>query len=152
LRLFGFWHEGAVRDEKRPALRVYLAVGVGAALGSLLRFLSGVVIVSVMGLSGLWATGFANLVGSFVIGLFAALSAPDGRLLVGPAGRQFVMGGICGGLTTFSAMSLDTFNLLLQGNVPLAGFYLTLVVLLSLAAAWIGHVLAVRLNRSRGLK
>jgi len=128
-------------------VRVYLAVGVGAALGSLLRFLSGVLIVSVMGLSALWATGFVNVVGSFVIGLFAALTAPDGRLLVGPAGRQFVMGGICGGFTTFSAMSLDTFILLLQGDIPLAGFYLVLVVALSLVAAWVGHVVAARLNR-----
>lgn len=128
-------------------MRVYLAVGVGAAIGSLLRFLSGVLIVSVMGLSGLWATGFVNVVGSFIIGLFAALTAPDGRLLVGAAGRQFVMGGICGGLTTFSAMSLDTFTLLLQGDIPLAGLYLVLVVVLSLMAAWVGHVLATRLNR-----
>jgi CrcB protein len=128
-------------------LRVYLAVGVGAAIGSLLRFLSGVLIVSVMGLSGLWATGFVNVVGSFIIGLFAALTAPDGRLLVGAAGRQFVMGGICGGLTTFSAMTLDTFTLLLQGDIPLAGLYLVLVVMLSLMAAWVGHVLATRLNR-----
>lgn len=128
-------------------MRVYLAVGVGAAIGSLLRFLSVVLIVSVMGLSGLWATGFVNVVGSFIIGLFAALTAPDGRLLVGAAGRQFVMGGICGGLTTFSAMSLDTFTLLLQGDIPLAGLYLVLVVMLSLMAAWVGHVLATRLNR-----
>ena len=128
-------------------MRVYLAVGVGAAIGSLLRFLSGVLIVSVMGLSGLWATGFVNVVGSFIIGLFAALTAPDGRLLVGAAGRQFVMGGICGGLTTFSAMSLDTFTLLLQGDIPLAGFYLLLVVMLSLVAAWVGHMVAARLNK-----
>jgi CrcB protein len=128
-------------------LRVYLAVGIGAAVGSLLRFLFGVLIVSVMGLSALWATGFVNVVGSFIIGLFAALTAPDGRLLVGPAGRQFVMGGICGGFTTFSAMSLDTFILLLQGDIPLAGFYLLLVVALSLIAAWVGHMLAVGLNQ-----
>ena len=134
-----------MRDERRAALRLYLAVGCGAAIGSLLRFLSGV-IVSGMGLSALWATSFVNVVGSFVIGLFAALTAPDGRLLVSPAGRQFVMGGICGGFTTFSAMSLDTFILLLQGDIPLAGLYLVLVVAFSLVAAWVGHILAMRLN------
>jgi CrcB protein len=113
----------------------------------LLRFLSGSLIVSVMGLSALWATSFVNVLGSFVIGLFAALTSTDGRLLVSPAGRQFVMGGICGGFTTFSAMSLDTFILLLQGDIPLAGLYLVLVVAFSLVAAWVGHILAVRLNR-----
>jgi CrcB protein len=128
-------------------LRLYLAVGCGAAIGSLLRFLSGILIVSVMGLSALWATGFVNVLGSFVIGLFAALAGPDGRLLVSSAGRQFVMGGLCGGFTTFSAMSLDTFILLLQGDTPLAGLYLVLVIAFSLLATWIGHIQAVRLNR-----
>jgi CrcB protein len=132
-------------DARKTVLRLYLAVGCGAAIGSLLRFLSGIMIVSV-GHSALWATGFVNVLGSFVIGLFAALTAPDGRLLVGPAGRQFVMGGICGGFTTFSAMSLDTFILLLQGDIPRAGLYLVLVVALSLVAAWVGHILALRLN------
>jgi len=136
-----------MRGERKTALRLYLAVGCGAALGSLLRFLSGILIVSAMGLSALWATGFVNVLGSFVIGLFAALTGPDGRLLVSPAGRQFVMSGICGGLTTFSAMSLDTFILLLQGDLPLAGLYLMLVVAFSLVAAWVGHILALRLNR-----
>jgi CrcB protein len=104
-------------------------------------------IVSAMGLSALCATGFVNVLGSFVIGLFAAMTAPDGRLLVGPAGRQFVMTGICGGFTTFSAMSLDTFILLLQADVPRAALYLVLVVALSLVAAWVGHMAATRLNR-----
>src|SRR6202790_2448763 len=136
-----------MEQARRTALRLYLAVGCGAAIGSLLRFLSGVLIVTGMGQSALWATGFVNVLGSFVIGLFAALTAPDGRLLVGPAGRQFVMGGICGGFTTFSAMSLDTLILLLRGDIPLAGLYLVLVVALSLVAAWVGHILAVRLNQ-----
>lgn len=135
-----------MRDERLVALRVYLAVGCGAAFGSLLRYLAGILIVSVMGLSALWATSFVNVLGSFIIGLFAALTAPDGRLLVSPAGRQFVMGGICGGFTTFSAMSLDAFILLLQGDIPLAALYLVLVVVLSLVAAWVGHMVAMRLN------
>jgi fluoride exporter len=135
-----------MRNERLIALRVYLAVGCGAAFGSLLRFLSGIFIVSVMGFSALWVTSFVNVLGSFIIGLFAALTAPDGRLLVSPAGRQFVMGGICGGFTTFSAMSLDAFALLLQGDIPLAGLYLVLVVVLSLVAAWLGHLVATRLN------
>lgn len=135
-----------MRDGRRVALRIYLAVGCGAAIGSLLRFLSGILIVSIMGLNALWATSCVNVLGSFIIGLFAALAAPDGRLLVSPTGRQFIMGGICGGFTTFSAMSLDAFILLLQGDIPLAALYLMLVVMLSLLAAWVGHLVAGRLN------
>jgi CrcB protein len=128
-------------------LRVYLAVGCGAAIGSLLRFLSGVLIVSALGLSPLWTTAFVNVVGSFVIMCFATLTGPDGRLLVGTEGRQFVMSGICGGLTTFSAMSLDTFGLLLDGDPMAAAIYLAMVVGLSLAAAWAGYGVAARINR-----
>ena len=135
-----------MRDERRVALRIYLAVGYGAAIGSLLRFLFGILMVSGMGFNALWTTGSVNVLGSFIIGLFATLAAPDGRLLVSPAGRQFIMGGICGGFTTFSAMSLDAFILLLQGDIPLAVFFLMLVVTLSLLAAWVGHLVAVRLN------
>ena len=78
---------------------------------------------------------------------FATMTGPDGRLLVGPAGRQFVMAGLCGGLTTFSALSLDAFLLLLEGDRPLAAIYLVTVIVLSLAAAWIGYMLAAWLNR-----
>ena len=131
----------------KQALRLYLAVGCGAAIGSLARFVSGYVIVSQLGLSALYATAFVNVVGSWIIMFFATLTRPDGRLMVGPAGRQFVTGGFCGGLTTFSAMSLDTFILLLEGDVGLAATYLVSVVVLSLAAAWLGYLMAARLNR-----
>ncbi|CAN7677321.1 fluoride efflux transporter CrcB [Phyllobacterium sp. LjRoot231] len=127
--------------------RPYLAVGCGAAIGSLLRFLSGFVIVSGFGQSALWVTAFVNVVGSFVIMLFATLTGPDGRWLVAPAGRQFIMGGICGGFTTFSAMSLDSFMLMLQGDMFRGALYLGAVVSFSLAAAWAGYMLAVRINR-----
>jgi CrcB protein len=128
-------------------LRLYLAVGCGAAIGSLLRFLCGILIVSVLGLDPLLPTAFVNIVGSFVVMFFATLTRPDGRLFAGPATRQFVMGGLCGGFTTFSAMSLDAFNLLLEGELVLAGIYLTVVVILSLAAAWIGYALATWIDK-----
>lgn len=131
------------------ATRLYLAVGCGAAVGSLARFLSGYVIVSLLGMSALWSTAFVNVVGSWIIMAFATLTGPEGRLTVGPAGRAFVMAGFCGGLTTFSAMSLDTFILLFEGDLPLAAAYLVSVVGLSLAAAWLGYLMASRLNRLR---
>jgi fluoride exporter len=134
-------------DKRAATLRLYLAVGCGAAIGSLARFLCGLVIVSLLGQSALLATAFVNIVGSWVIMFFATLTSSDGRLMVGPAGRQFVTSGLCGGLTTFSAMSLDTFMLLFEGDLKLASAYLVSVVVLSLVAAWIGHVMAVGVNR-----
>ncbi|TIW17249.1 MAG: camphor resistance protein CrcB, partial [Mesorhizobium sp.] len=105
------------------------------------------VIVSLLGFSALLATAFVNVVGSWVIMFFATLTGPDGRLMIGPTGRQFVTGGFCGGLTTFSAMSLDTFILLFEGDLGLAATYLVSVVVLSLASAWLGYAVAVRINR-----
>ena len=137
----------ASSGNQSSVLRLYLVVGCGAAIGSLLRFLSGVVIVSVLGLSPLLPTAFVNIVGSFIIMFFATLTGPDGRLLAGPVTRQFVMGGICGGFTTFSAMSLDAFVLFLERDFVLAGIYLAAVIISSLAAAWIGYALAMSINK-----
>ena len=141
---------GRAMTDRQTAMRLYLAVGCGAAIGSLARFLSGYVIVSLLGLNALFSTAFVNVVGSWVIMAFATLTRPDGRLMVGPASRNFVMAGFCGGLTTFSAMSLDTFILLFEGDLPLAVTYLISVVGLSLAAAWLGYLMASRLNRLPG--
>src|SRR5690349_6770632 len=105
-------------------LRLYMAVGCGAAIGSLLRFLTAVAVLSTPWLSPLLSTAFVNVVGSFIIMFFATMTGPDGRLLVSPVARQFVMSGICGGLTTFSAMSLETFMLFWNGNASLAAAYL----------------------------
>ncbi|MFQ0815359.1 camphor resistance protein CrcB [Brucella anthropi] len=128
-------------------IRLYLAVGSGAAIGAFLRYFSGWIIIAVLDANPLWGTSFVNVVGSFIIMFFATLTGPEGRWLVGPARRQFVMGGICGGFTTFSSMSLDTFLLLLKGNVLLAAFYLCALVFCSLAAAALGFLIARRINR-----
>ena len=63
-----------------------------------------------------WATLVANVSGSFLIGLIAALTGPDGRLLVAPELRLFLMVGICGGYTTFSSFSLQTLTLAQGGE------------------------------------
>jgi CrcB protein len=124
--------------------RLHLAVGCGAGIGALLRFVTGLA-VAAAGLPAVAATGLVNLAGSFVIGAFVTLSGPGGRLEVGPAARQFVTAGFCGGLTTFSALSVET--LLLAASAPAAAaLSLGLTLLLSLGAVWAGHALAQLLN------
>lgn len=59
-------------------IRLYIAVGCGAAIGALLRFLSGWVIVAILGANPLWGTSFVNIVGSFIIMFFATLTGPEG--------------------------------------------------------------------------
>jgi CrcB protein len=126
---------------------MYLAVGCGAAIGALARYVVTLLFGggSVFGVVG--GTLAVNIVGSFLIGLFATLSGPDGRLLVSPTVRQFVMSGICGGFTTFSLASLDTFLLIVAGDAPGAALYLGMTIVLSLGAVWLGHAVAAMVNR-----
>ena len=91
-----------------------------------------------------------NVVGSFIIGFFATLTGPDGRFLVRTEARQFVMTGICGGYTTFSSFSLQTLNLVRDGEMGLAAANIGSSLVLCLAAVWLGHIAAMSLNQLKG--
>jgi CrcB protein len=125
----------------------YISVALGSIVGAVARFLVSVLSVSQFGDGFPWGTLFVNVTGSFAIGFYAALTGPDGRLFVSPRQRQFVMVGICGGYTTFSAFSLETFRLVQSGNARTAFVYLLVSVITWIAGVWLGHALAARLNR-----
>jgi fluoride exporter len=127
-------------------LVTYLVIGIGSALGGLARYGCGLLAAALGIVSFPWATLVINLIGSFLIGGFATLTGPDGRVYVGPLGRQFVMVGLCGGYTTFSAYSLETLELLQHGRPLAALAYVALTLVLGLAAVWSGHALALRAN------
>jgi len=128
----------------------YFWIAVGSALGGMGRYWFSGFVAERFGESFPWGTILVNISGSFVIGFFATLTAPDGRLLVGSTARQFVMVGICGGYTTFSSFSLQTLNLVREGEWLRAGGNVVLSVVLCLVAVWIGHVLAAALNQVKG--
>ena len=92
--------------------QLYLAVAVGGAIGTVGRYFVSGVVANAFGETFPWGTLIINITGSFIIGLFAALTGPDGRYLVSGTMRQFVMIGLCGGYTTFSSFSLQTLNLM----------------------------------------
>ena len=95
----------------------YLWVAIGGALGSVARYWFSGVVARHFGETFPWGTVLVNITGSFVIGFFATLTAPDGRWLVPDWFRQqFFMLGICGGYTTFSSFSLQTLNLIEDGT------------------------------------
>lgn len=94
-----------------------------------------------------WGTVLVNVSGSLLIGISAALLEP-GRWSATPAARDFVMVGLLGGYTTFSAFSLQTLQLLRQGKMWLAGANAAGSLMMCLLAVWLGYLLASSLRKS----
>ena len=127
---------------------LYACVAAGGVIGSVARYLASLLIPSLSGFP--LATLFVNITGSFIIGFYSTLSGPDGRWFAGTRQRQFVMTGICGGYTTFSAFSLEAFRLLHEGRTAMACLNVAVSIVTWLVAVWLGHRLARRLNRLKG--
>ncbi len=100
-------------------LTTYAWVALGGALGSVARFGMGGAVAALLGPGYPWGTIFININGSFVIGFYDVLTGPAGAAPGSFNARAFVLVGICGGFTTFSAFSLQTFEL--AQRQPLAG-------------------------------
>jgi len=122
---------------------------IGGGLGSLARWGASGLIANRFGQTFPWGTLVVNVTGSFIIGLFATATGPDGRWLAKPAFREFFMLGICGGYTTFSSFSLQTLNLAQGGEWFRAAANSVLSVVLCLTAVWLGHVCALYVNAGR---
>jgi fluoride exporter len=117
----------------------YAWVALGGAIGSVARLWLTLAMAALTGPRYPWGTLLINVVGSFVIGWFGALAGPQGRFAaISPDIRLFVTVGICGGFTTFSSFSLQTFELLRTGEAPAAILYAAASVVLCLTAAWAG--------------
>ena len=122
-------------------------VAAGSAIGGVLRYWCSGIIASRIGETFPWGTMFVNILGSVLIGLFATVTAPDGRLFVGADVRVFIMVGVFGGFTTFSSFSLQTLNLMQDGEWLFAAGNILGSVVLCLVGVWIGHNLGMAYNR-----
>ena len=128
----------------------YVWIAIGGAIGTLMRYAFSSLIAVWFGQTFPWGTLLVNISGSFIIGFFASLTGPDGRVMVAPDFRQFFMVGICGGYTTFSSFSLQTLNLVQQGEMLQAGANIGASVVLCLAAVWLGYAAAQAVNVMKG--
>jgi CrcB protein len=129
----------------------WLWVIVGSGLGGLARYWLATLMTALTGPDFPWGTLLINVIGGFVIGLFAAVLGGGGLFghALGVEGRlgalvdlrAFVMVGLCGGFTTFSAFSLQSLELMQAGRYGPALGYMAGSVLACLVAVWTGWVL-----------
>ncbi len=128
-------------------MQIYLWIALGSALGGVGRYWCSGVIARHIGEVFPWGTLSVNVVGSLLIGLVATVSDPDGRLLMGPTARQFLMIGVFGGFTTFSSFSLQVLYMVRDGDWIPASLYILGSVALCLIGVWLGHALGIAINR-----
>jgi fluoride exporter len=121
----------------------YVLIMAGGALGTGARFWVSGYVAERSGEVFPLGTLLVNITGSFAIGFLAGWTDPDGPFLTSPRLRQFFMIGICGGYTTFSSFSLQTLDLIRDGDWLRAALNTLLSFVCCLAAVWFGRILAL---------
>ena len=113
-------------------LRQFLLVALGGALGSALRYLTALLLARHYTGSIPLATLVVNLVGCFLIGLLIGLCSDTSHL------RLLFITGFCGGFTTFSTFTAESYSMFREGAYGLALLYIAGSVLIGLLALWLG--------------
>jgi fluoride exporter len=121
-------------------LQFIVAVAFGGAIGSVARYLVAIGAGKIFGINFPWGILIINVTGSFLIGAFAGLFATKWDLP--QAVRIFLTVGICGGYTTFSTFSLDSYSLMERGQLGAALSYMIGSLVLSISALVSGLYLA----------
>jgi len=133
-------------------LMQYIVIGLGGALGSMLRFGIGSLIDTNVQKTGYifpWGTIIVNITGCFIIGFVFTISTAEGRMTMSPLTRNFITIGILGGYTTFSSFSWQTLTLAQSGQWWGAAANVLLSVVLCLIGVWLGAMLGGSFNQMR---
>lgn len=117
-------------------MKMFLMVALGGAVGASGRYAVGMLATHFAPASYPWGTFTVNVVGSFVLGVLAA--AMTFEWSPSPELRAFLIVGLLGGFTTFSAFSLDVVLLMERGRLGLAAIYLTTTFILSIGGLFAG--------------
>ena len=117
-------------------MKVLIFIAMGGAVGAVLRYAASLGVYSFMGRGFPYGTLFVNVTGSLLMGLLGVMMLE--RFNIGPEWRAAVLVGVLGSFTTFSTFSIETLNLLEQGDVMRAVTNIVLSVLVCLVAVWFG--------------
>ena len=115
-----------------------IAVGLGGALGAMARYLAGQLAQRLFGAGFPWGTLTVNISGCFLIGLACGLL----QTAEASPSRLFIVVGVLGGFTTFSAFGYETISLLKENSAGLAGANVGLQIAAGLSAVWLGQALS----------
>ncbi len=120
-------------------IRTLLLIGLGGSIGSILRYLTSVVIEKYYATIFPLPTLIINILGCLLIGIIMGLleknQANDSAM------KWFLVTGFCGGFTTFSAFGYENIRLLQNGNIFLALVYISTSIILGLGSVWLGFLL-----------
>ncbi len=119
-------------------MHIILGIAAGGAVGAVLRYLVMSWVGRVWGHDFPLATVVVNVVGCFVLGVLVEMMAL--RWSLGEASRAFLVVGVMGGFTTFSAFSLDVILLVERGQMIAALGYIMASVVLAVGGFWLGLV------------
>ena len=117
-------------------LKTILYIAIGGAIGSVLRFLTTLLVSKYWSNNFPLATFIANVIGCFLIGLFVGYLTKN--QLQESTLKWFLVTGLCGGFTTFSAFGMENYDLFQNNNSLLAFGYIALSISIGHFAVWFG--------------
>lgn len=117
-------------------MKALIFIAIGGAVGAVLRYGASLGVHAVLGRGFPYGTLFVNVSGSLLMGILSVLLLE--RFNIGPEWRAAVLVGVLGSFTTFSTFSIETLNLLEQGDLMRAMTNIVLSVLVCLVAVWFG--------------
>lgn len=120
-------------------LNSLIYIACGGAVGAVLRYGASLGVYSLLGRGFPYGTLFVNVTGSLLMGLLSVVMLD--RLSIGAEWRAAILVGVLGSFTTFSTFSIETLNLLEQGDVARAMLNIALSVAVCLIAVWFGVIL-----------
>lgn len=124
-------------------MKTILYIAVGGGIGSVLRYLTTLITGKCCQSVFPYGTFLANIIGCLLIGLFVGYF--EKNALLSKELKFFLVTGLCGGYTTFSAFSSENVQLLQNNQMGMALLYTALSVMIGFTATWAGLLIAAKI-------